>query len=64
MVIEYDLEGRIHEVNENFCIFMGKAHDEIIGKLHHEIFEGTLNTGSAFWNELQQKGHREYYGNY
>jgi PAS domain S-box-containing protein len=57
MVIEYNLEGRIHEVNESFCSFIGKAHDDIIGKFHNEIIGGSLNTDSAFWNELHEKGH-------
>jgi len=57
MVIEYDLEGRIHEVNENMCRFLGREHNEIVGKLHQEVFAGNLNTDAAFWKELQQNGH-------
>lgn len=56
MVIEYNLEGRIHDVNENVCLFFGRDKDELSGKLHHEAFGGSLNTDIAFWNELQQKG--------
>lgn len=56
MVVEYNLEGTILRVNENICHFLGKYPDEIIGKLHHEVFEGSLKTDAAFWNELQQKG--------
>ncbi|HEX2393818.1 MAG TPA: GAF domain-containing protein, partial [Bacteroidales bacterium] len=57
MVIEYTIEGRIHNVNENVCRFLGREQNELIGKSHHEIFGGSLDTDVAFWNELQQNGH-------
>jgi len=57
MVMEYDLDGKIHEVNERFCLFLGKYREDIIGKYHHEIFAGSLQPDIAFWKEVQEKGH-------
>jgi methyl-accepting chemotaxis protein len=57
MVIEYDLDGRIREVNEKLCIFLGNHRDEVIGKLHNEVFQGTLKPDSQFWDEVLKNGH-------
>jgi PAS domain-containing protein len=57
MVIEYDLEGKIQEVNQNLCRFIGRDHDDVIGKYHHEVFEGGMETDVNFWKEVQQNGH-------
>jgi PAS domain-containing protein len=53
-VVEYDLDGNIREINEKFCIFLQRNRDEIIGKPHHEVFEGTLIPDSHFWDEVQK----------
>lgn len=56
MIVEYNLDGRIQNVNEKMCHFIGRDLEEIVGKLHHEVFAGSLETDTAFWIELQQKG--------
>jgi PAS domain S-box-containing protein len=56
MVMEYDLEGKIHEVNERFCIFLGKEREDILGKYHHEIFASILKPDVAFWTEVKERG--------
>jgi PAS domain-containing protein len=57
LVIEYDLDGSIREVNEKACIFIGHDHDEIVGKLHHEAFDGSFKPTHHFWDEVQKTGH-------
>ena len=57
LIIEYDLDGRIREINKKLCIFLGNDRDEIIGKLHNEVFAGTLKPDSRFWDEVQKNGH-------
>jgi PAS domain S-box-containing protein len=56
-VIEYNLDGIIKDVNDKFCIFLGKSHDEITGKQHHEVMTGSLVTDASFWEELQRNNH-------
>ncbi len=53
LIIEYDLEGKILEVNDRLCLFLGRERDEILGRTHHELFEGSLNPDVQFWNKLQ-----------
>jgi PAS domain S-box-containing protein len=53
-VIEYDLEGHIRNVNDRFCIFKGCSLEDVIGRTHHEIMEGTLKPDRQFWDELQR----------
>ncbi len=57
MVAEYNTEGKIIHVNDNFCHFMGRDANELTGKSHQDAFGGSLDTNAAFWNELQQKNH-------
>jgi PAS domain S-box-containing protein len=57
MIIEYNLEGKINNVNDNFCHFLGRDREELIGKSHQEALGGSLNADAAFWNELQKNDH-------
>lgn len=54
-IIEYDLQGFISNANEKLCIFLGKRLDEITGKTHFQVFNGTLNPDEKFWNMLREK---------
>lgn len=56
-VIEFDLDGLIVEVNQNFLDTLGYTRDEIIGK-HHRIFCDPEYAASAaypaFWAKLRR----------
>ncbi len=56
-VIEYDLEGKISNCNEKLCVFLGTAQNELIGKLHQDVFNGTLKTDARFWENVLKKKH-------
>lgn len=56
MVITYDMDGFILEVNDRFCHFMGLDRNEILGKSHLEIFNGTIKTDHEFWKNVEEKG--------
>jgi PAS domain S-box-containing protein len=58
-VIEYDLEGIIREANNKLCSLLGVNRDDVIGKLHQEVFNGNLKTDSQFWEEIQHNGHKD-----
>ena len=53
--IEFDLNGKILDANENFCTALGYRRDEIIGQ-HHRMFCEQAYAESAeykqFWNDL------------
>ncbi len=59
-VIEFDLEGNIIEVNDNFLSVMGYRRDEILGK-HHSMFvdEEYRKTQDYrnFWSDLARGQH-------
>ena len=55
-MLEYDLDGIIRNVNDRFCIFLGRTRDEITGKRHDDVMEGSLKTDASFWEELQKNG--------
>jgi len=57
MVVEYDLDGKIREVNERLCIFLGMDHDDIVGKAHDEAFIGAMKPDSRFWEGVLKNGH-------
>ncbi len=59
-IIEYDLDGIIREVNERFCIFMGRSREDMIGHLHHEIMGSTLKPDLNFWDELQKNNQHTF----
>ncbi|MCX7358982.1 MAG: PAS domain-containing methyl-accepting chemotaxis protein [Alphaproteobacteria bacterium] len=54
-VIEFELDGRILEANENFCRALGYSIDEIRGQ-HHSVFVDPAQRHSheyrAFWEKL------------
>jgi len=52
-VIEYDLEGLILEVNDRVCIFLGRNREELIGKTHQQMFDGSLNPDTLFWEHIR-----------
>ncbi|MDD2894842.1 MAG: PAS domain-containing methyl-accepting chemotaxis protein [Aliarcobacter sp.] len=56
-VIEFDMEGKILNANDNFLNLLGYKLDEVIGK-HHSIFcEETLkhsNEYKQFWEKLNE----------
>jgi methyl-accepting chemotaxis protein len=56
-VIEFDLDGKILEANQNFCNAMGYAPGEIRGKHHSMFVEPELRSSSeyrAFWDSLRR----------
>jgi PAS domain S-box-containing protein len=56
-VIEYDLQGKISDCNEKLCVLLGATRDELIGKLHQDIFNGTLKTDTKFWEDVLKEKH-------
>ena len=56
-VIEFGMDGRVCEVNENFARVMGYHRDEVIGK-HHSLFVDPAYANSAeyraFWAKLNR----------
>ncbi len=56
-IIEYDLEGMISACNEKLCAFLGTTRDDLIGKLHHDVFNGKLKTDTRFWEDVLKKKH-------
>jgi methyl-accepting chemotaxis protein len=54
-VIEFDLEGRILKVNENFLELTGYAEDEVIGQRHSMFVDDEYARSAgyrAFWQKL------------
>ena len=55
-VVEFDTEGNILEVNNNFLNIVGYTREEVIGK-HHQIFVKATDVQSAeyqdFWHQLR-----------
>lgn len=54
LVIEYDLGGNIRQVNDKCCIFFGRTSEDMVGKMHHDVLEGTLVPDDQFWNTLER----------
>lgn len=58
--IEFDLDGTILEVNDNFLNAMGYARDEVVGR-HHRIFVDPAEASSpgyaTFWARLREGRH-------
>lgn len=54
-MIEFDLQGKVLDVNDNFLHMLGYARDEVLGK-HHRMFidEDEANSPAypAFWQKL------------
>jgi len=56
LVIEYDLEGRIITVNDNYLQLVGTTRDQLIGTHHTDNMKLTktqLKENEQFWNDLQ-----------
>ena len=55
-VVEYDLDGVVVDVNENFLALTGYSADEVLGR-HHRMFcdpdEAESPAYAAFWDELR-----------
>ena len=55
-VVEFDLDGHIHEVNEEFTRIMGYTRDELVG-MHHRGLCDPAHTGTReyadFWARLR-----------
>jgi methyl-accepting chemotaxis protein len=56
-VIEFDMDGTVREVNENFARVMGYSRQEVVGK-HHSLFAEPAFAASAeyrnFWAKLNR----------
>jgi methyl-accepting chemotaxis protein len=56
-VIEFDMDGTVREVNENFVRAMGYARADVVGK-HHSMFVDPVLAASAdyrgFWSKLNR----------
>jgi len=56
-VIEFDMNGTVREVNENFARVLGYSRAEVVGK-HHSMFVESTFAGSAeyrgFWEKLNR----------
>jgi PAS domain-containing protein len=55
-VAHYDTDGRISDLNDRLCIFLGCNREDVAGMLHQEVFHGTLKPDAAFWEETEQSG--------
>jgi methyl-accepting chemotaxis protein len=56
-VIEFGMDGRVHEVNENFARTMGYSREEVLGKHHSMFIEPAVAGGAdyrAFWDKLNR----------
>lgn len=56
-IIEFDLDGKILDANQNFCDTVGYRHLDIVGK-HHSMFVDPKYAASpeyeAFWQQLRR----------
>ena len=56
-VIEFDMDGTVRKVNENFARVMGYSEHEVVGK-HHSMFADRVFAASpeyrAFWSKLNR----------
>ena len=56
IIIVFDMQGKIVEANENFCITTGYRADQLIGEHHKKFFlekYSTKATRNKFWNKLR-----------
>jgi methyl-accepting chemotaxis protein len=56
-VIEFDMDGTIKDINENFARAMGYSKDEVVGKHHSSLCEGSYATSPeyrAMWAKLNR----------
>ena len=59
-VVEYDLEGKITDINDKLLVFLGKSKKSLIGKKHSELTsrKSTTNFNARFWDDLK-KGNKK-----
>jgi methyl-accepting chemotaxis protein len=54
-VIEFDMDGTVRKINDNFARVMGYTAPEVVGR-HHSMFADAATTGGAeyraFWSKL------------
>ena len=59
-VIEFDMDGTVRDVNDNFARVMGYSRAEVVGK-HHSMFVEPAYAASAeyraFWDKLNRGEH-------
>jgi PAS domain S-box-containing protein len=56
LVIEYDLEGHIISVNDNYLQLVGTTRDQLIGTHHTDnmkLTKAQLKENEQFWNDLR-----------
>jgi methyl-accepting chemotaxis protein len=56
-VIEFDMDGTVRDVNDNFVKVMGYTKAEVVGKHHSQFVETSLANGSdyrGFWEKLNR----------
>ncbi|MEE4197330.1 MAG: GAF domain-containing protein [Bacteroidales bacterium] len=56
LVIEYDLDGRIISVNDNYLQLVGTTSDQLIGTHHTDnmkLTKAQLKDNELFWNDLR-----------
>ncbi|MEA2106755.1 MAG: GAF domain-containing protein [Bacteroidota bacterium] len=56
LVIEYDVEGRIISVNDNYLQLVGTTRDQLIGTHHTDnmkLTKAQLKDNEQFWNDLR-----------
>lgn len=55
-VATYDTDGRIADINDRLCIFLGQNREDLEGLTHEAAFRGTLKPDALFWEELERSG--------
>lgn len=61
-VIEFDLNGNVLKINNNFSQVMGYTSNEIVGKHHKQLVPDEIKNSSdyqQFWHELSQGKYQE-----
>jgi methyl-accepting chemotaxis protein len=56
-VIEFDLDGTVRKINENFAGVMGYTPAEVVGKHHSQFVDAAMSGGAeyrAFWEKLKR----------
>ena len=57
MVVEYDLEGKILDVNENYTNLLGLSKEQLVGLHHYDYMDLTQEQKQGydqFWEDLRQ----------
>jgi methyl-accepting chemotaxis protein len=56
-VIEFDMDGTVRKINENFARVMGYSAADVVGR-HHSMFADAATTGSSAYREFWSKLNR------